>query len=195
MTLRLLQEPAQPRVFWAATQIMKGMGQELFQPPNVKGWPGEERWITSGTLDTRNALAMGLISGRLGMGFFGGGMQASGTENRLRQRQRGPLARVWLPRQLSPLARAIFRPRPPMLASRGFRPCGRSRPNRFGPNWRRCRQFCPLAKRSSPRNCWQAWAKKRRLRRWWMPPQPDSCNGRFPRRRRNRWSGCWAASR
>jgi len=29
------------------------MGQDLFDPPNVKGWPGGERWITSSSLLTR----------------------------------------------------------------------------------------------------------------------------------------------
>ncbi len=29
------------------------MGQDLFDPPNVKGWPGGDRWITSSSLLTR----------------------------------------------------------------------------------------------------------------------------------------------
>jgi len=33
------------------------MGQELFNPPNVKGWPGGESWIGSGTLALRYHLA------------------------------------------------------------------------------------------------------------------------------------------
>jgi uncharacterized protein (DUF1800 family) len=32
-----------------------GMGQNLFSPPNVKGWPGEEAWINSTTLLARKA--------------------------------------------------------------------------------------------------------------------------------------------
>ncbi len=34
---------------WAAMQL----GQELFNPPNVKGWPGGEAWINSATLLAR----------------------------------------------------------------------------------------------------------------------------------------------
>ena len=30
-----------------------GMGQNLFSPPNVKGWPGQETWINSSTLLVR----------------------------------------------------------------------------------------------------------------------------------------------
>ncbi|HKE39050.1 MAG TPA: DUF1800 domain-containing protein [Casimicrobiaceae bacterium] len=30
-----------------------GMGQNLFSPPNVKGWPGQEAWINSSTLLAR----------------------------------------------------------------------------------------------------------------------------------------------
>jgi uncharacterized protein (DUF1800 family) len=33
------------------------LGQELFNPPNVKGWPGEEAWISAGTLALRYHLA------------------------------------------------------------------------------------------------------------------------------------------
>ena len=30
-----------------------GMGQNLFSPPNVKGWPGGEAWINTTTLLAR----------------------------------------------------------------------------------------------------------------------------------------------
>ena len=37
-------------------QIGRNMGQTLFAPPNVKGWPGGESWITSSTLIARAQL-------------------------------------------------------------------------------------------------------------------------------------------
>ncbi len=38
---------------------LRGMGQQLFQPPNVKGWDGGEAWITTSTLYNRyNAPAL-----------------------------------------------------------------------------------------------------------------------------------------
>jgi hypothetical protein len=72
MTLRLLEEPPQPRMLWAASLSLRDMGEELFQPPNVKGWPGEDRWITSATLNTRYSVASAMAGGRLGFGFFPG---------------------------------------------------------------------------------------------------------------------------
>ena len=36
------------------TQQMNGMGQKLFRPPNVKGWPGGAAWISSISLRKRN---------------------------------------------------------------------------------------------------------------------------------------------
>jgi lysophospholipase L1-like esterase len=72
MTLRLLEEPTQPRMLFAASFTLRGMGEELFQPPNVKGWPGEEHWITSETLNTRNQIAMAASTGRLGAGVGAG---------------------------------------------------------------------------------------------------------------------------
>lgn len=36
-----------------AERSMAGMGQELMQPPNVKGWDGGEKWINTATLFSR----------------------------------------------------------------------------------------------------------------------------------------------
>ena len=33
--------------------VLRGMGQDVFSPPNVKGWPGGEAWITSQSLLAR----------------------------------------------------------------------------------------------------------------------------------------------
>ena len=38
-------------------QNMSAMGQELFAPPNVKGWDGEKKWIYSTALAARSAFA------------------------------------------------------------------------------------------------------------------------------------------
>ena len=45
------------------------MGQDLFNPPNVKGWPGGKTWMNTMTLITRVNFASGLITemGRRGM--------------------------------------------------------------------------------------------------------------------------------
>src|SRR5208283_1093397 len=43
-------KPSEPVPFAVAAA---GMGQNLFSPPNVKGWPGGEAWINSSTLLAR----------------------------------------------------------------------------------------------------------------------------------------------
>ena len=43
-------QPGQPVPFAVAAA---GMGQNLFSPPNVKGWPGGEAWINTSTLLAR----------------------------------------------------------------------------------------------------------------------------------------------
>lgn len=35
------------------TRLSRAMGQDLFNPPNVKGWPGGKAWINSNTLNMR----------------------------------------------------------------------------------------------------------------------------------------------
>ena len=44
------------------------MGQNLFSPPNVRGWPGGDAWINTQTLLARKqfleSLDRGLASGR-----------------------------------------------------------------------------------------------------------------------------------
>lgn len=38
------------------------LGQNLLAPPNVKGWPGQDAWINSAHLLTRQRLALGLLA-------------------------------------------------------------------------------------------------------------------------------------
>ena len=49
---------------------MRAMGQDLFYPPNVKGWPGNRAWINSNTLLTRYNMGAFVLYGR---GPFGSG--------------------------------------------------------------------------------------------------------------------------
>ncbi|MSQ52383.1 MAG: DUF1800 domain-containing protein [Betaproteobacteria bacterium] len=43
--------------------LMAGLGQNLFSPPNVKGWPGGTRWINSSTLLARKQFIERLFNG------------------------------------------------------------------------------------------------------------------------------------
>jgi uncharacterized protein (DUF1800 family) len=49
----------------AAANASRSMGQQLFNPPNVRGWPGGNDWITSDTLLARRNF-IELISGDAG---------------------------------------------------------------------------------------------------------------------------------
>ena len=46
----------------STSEALNRMGQQLFQPPNVRGWPGGEQWITSATLYTRYNFTATLIN-------------------------------------------------------------------------------------------------------------------------------------
>jgi uncharacterized protein (DUF1800 family) len=45
-------------------QIQRNLGQELFNPPNVKGWDGGAAWINTNTLLNRHNLALLLVTGQ-----------------------------------------------------------------------------------------------------------------------------------
>jgi uncharacterized protein (DUF1800 family) len=50
-------------------ELTAAMGQELFNPPNVKGWPGGNTWIGAGTLAVRYHLPTALIDGKEPVGL------------------------------------------------------------------------------------------------------------------------------
>jgi hypothetical protein len=41
------------------------MGQELFAPPNVKGWPGGKAWLNSATMLARHNFAQNVAAGHV----------------------------------------------------------------------------------------------------------------------------------
>jgi hypothetical protein len=44
---------------------MESMGQQLFVPPNVKGWPGATSWLNTATVLTRNNFARTIAAGEI----------------------------------------------------------------------------------------------------------------------------------
>ncbi|NLR74002.1 DUF1800 domain-containing protein [Leeia aquatica] len=48
----------------ALVRAAGGMGQELFNPPNVKGWPGGNDWINTATLQARRQFLDQVFRGR-----------------------------------------------------------------------------------------------------------------------------------
>ena len=62
-SVRVLEcELPPPLVSWG---ILRQLGQDLFAPPNVKGWDGGITWITTNTLLTRYNDAQSLVEGTL----------------------------------------------------------------------------------------------------------------------------------
>ncbi len=64
-----------PNDLSAFVTATRGMGQQLFQPPNVKGWDGDRKWITSATIFARYNFASALLTGtksRQGNRMMGG---------------------------------------------------------------------------------------------------------------------------
>jgi uncharacterized protein DUF1800 len=58
-------------------QMLVVLGQELFQPPNVKGWPGGITWITTNSLFDRYNFAAELVEGKsVRMPSLEGGMHS-----------------------------------------------------------------------------------------------------------------------
>lgn len=57
--VKALGDPALGR---AVTRFGGGMGQALYDPPSVAGWPENERWISSNTMLARTNFATGLVT-------------------------------------------------------------------------------------------------------------------------------------
>lgn len=60
-SVRMLERPTLPAVL--SWDILKDLGQNLFDPPNVKGWDGGIAWITTANLLARYNHASRLVEG------------------------------------------------------------------------------------------------------------------------------------
>src|SRR5207302_622922 len=49
----------------ALVSRLEAMGQPLFAPPNVKGWPGGKAWLTTSTVLARHNFAQQVAAGTL----------------------------------------------------------------------------------------------------------------------------------
>jgi hypothetical protein len=77
-SIKLLQRDMPPAL--AASQLMRNLGQELFAPPNVKGWDGGLSWITTNNLLSRYNEAAMLV-------FAKGNLPADGQKAIMRMAQ------------------------------------------------------------------------------------------------------------
>ncbi len=94
-SVRVLERPLPPA--FVSFAITRNLGQDLFAPPNVKGWDGGISWITTNNLLARYNEAALLAQGDMtvmrgidlgGKGGGGGGMQ---LQNRLQSQPAGPV--------------------------------------------------------------------------------------------------------
>jgi Protein of unknown function (DUF1800) len=77
----------------ASSNALRVLGQELFNPPNVKGWDGGVAWISTNTLLSRHNLALLLTTGKNTLPFVGRKPAKPEAARRLeRLQQRFPLA-------------------------------------------------------------------------------------------------------
>jgi uncharacterized protein (DUF1800 family) len=60
-TIRLFQVPVEEPIH--LVRFGRRLGQDLFDPPNVKGWPGGTRWITTSTLLERWQVVQRIVRG------------------------------------------------------------------------------------------------------------------------------------
>lgn len=91
-TLRLME--IQPTDHEAIQTALRDMGLELFQPPNVKGWPGGRRWINTATVFTRYNFASDVLLGTSGDRGIGAMMRRDQRREHRRDRLVGELSDI-----------------------------------------------------------------------------------------------------
>lgn len=70
-------------------RMMQGLGQTPFDPPNVKGWPGGESWITSYTLLLRQQFLRRIVEATT-VAPMEGAMMTSRMNRRMERREQLP---------------------------------------------------------------------------------------------------------
>jgi Protein of unknown function (DUF1800) len=90
-TLRMMDRTELPRgARMALAAACRSIGQDLFQPPNVKGWDGGAAWVTSSNLLTRFNLTRAFVGGAgLASGSPRRGRSPGARGRRGRSRARG----------------------------------------------------------------------------------------------------------
>jgi uncharacterized protein (DUF1800 family) len=68
-SVRVLERPLPPPL--VCLGLTRNLGQDLFAPPNVKGWDGGLSWITTNTLLARYNEAATLVQGEMGPAVAG----------------------------------------------------------------------------------------------------------------------------
>jgi len=106
-SVRMLECDLPPTI--ASWGMLRQLGQDLFAPPNVKGWDGGITWITTNTLLTRYNDAEALVQGTLpplNAGDFARKPGGAGGERAMKILQRVRMGGVNLEKILTPEDRA-----------------------------------------------------------------------------------------
>src|ERR1043166_7606202 len=83
-SLRMLERDLPQPVF--ASNLLQNLGQDLFAPPNVKGWDGGLSWITTNNLLARYNYSEMLVFGTAQLNFTGKGKGNQGLKARSEER-------------------------------------------------------------------------------------------------------------
>lgn len=87
-TVRLLGLPVPEKT--QLVRMMIGLGQTPFDPPNVKGWPGGESWITTYTLLLRQQFLRRIVEATT-VASMEGAMMSSPRNRRIERREQLPM--------------------------------------------------------------------------------------------------------
>ena len=87
-TVHVLGLPVQEKT--QLVRMMQGLGQVPFDPPNVKGWPGGESWITTYTLLLRQQFLRRIVEATSVASTDGGMAMRPGPDRRVERRQQLP---------------------------------------------------------------------------------------------------------
>src|SRR5206468_12536347 len=68
-------------------RMMAGLGQSPFDPPNVKGWPGGEAWITTNTLLLRQQFLRRMVEATTVSPMDAGNMAPNRANRRAERRE------------------------------------------------------------------------------------------------------------
>jgi uncharacterized protein (DUF1800 family) len=71
-------------------RMMAGLGQSPFDPPNVKGWPGGDSWITTNTLLLRQQFLRRMIEATTVSPMGAGNMMSARPNRRAERREQMP---------------------------------------------------------------------------------------------------------
>ena len=87
-TVHVLGLPVPEKI--GLVRMMAGLGQSPFDPPNVKGWPGGEAWITTNTLLLRQQFLRRMVEATTVSPMEAGNMSANRANRRADRREQMP---------------------------------------------------------------------------------------------------------